>query len=314
MAYSSRTLLAALVLASTSAVAQGEVPVIELGEAPVQNPVRSAAPQPVANTVPELTIQTTETASPRSTGYNSNSDLIVLLQQLQDEVRSLRGQLESQTRKIKRMEDEQRDRYRDLDRRISYLMNSAGTAAPATAPRPATSAATPATAPASASATDARMNMLKYLIMRTSILTAGTREYSSPSSTMPRSPSRVLARPLISKVVYSSLHSPSKTSIGAFCSPPIDAFWAPCSSSACAAPSICSRTFRGSPNMPRPCSSMYASSCFFSAERTEAAEEAALTPLTLPALLRGPVSTLGRASIGAWTEATRGNADAIEPC
>lgn len=155
MAYSSRTLLAALVLASTSAVAQGEVPVIELGEAPVQNPVRSAAPQPVANTVPELTIQTTETASPRSAGYNSNSDLIVLLQQLQDEVRSLRGQLESQTRKIKRMEDEQRDRYRDLDRRISYLMNSAGTAAPATAPRPASSAAAPATAPAAVSATDA---------------------------------------------------------------------------------------------------------------------------------------------------------------
>jgi len=127
MAYFSRTLLTTLVLiASTSVVAQ-DVPVIELGEAPARNTVRTLPSQPATDGVPELTIQATDSGAQSGYGRNSNSDMIVLLQQLQDEVRNLRGQLESQTRKIQRMEAEQRDRYRDLDRRISYLMNdSAG--------------------------------------------------------------------------------------------------------------------------------------------------------------------------------------------
>lgn len=140
MALFSRTLLTTLVLTvSTSVVAQ-DVPVIELGEAPAPIPVQSQQRSAVSS-VPELTIQTSGSVSGSSapTGFGGNAEMLVLLQQLQDEVRSLRGQLESQGRKLKRMEDEQRDRYRDLDRRISFLMTEGGagrSTAPAVKPSP----------------------------------------------------------------------------------------------------------------------------------------------------------------------------------
>lgn len=132
MAYFSRTLLTTLVLLASTGVVAQDVPVIELGEAPARNTtVRTLPSQPATDGVPELTIQATDSGTQSSYGRNSNSDMIVLLQQLQDEVRSLRGQLESQTRKIQRMEEQQRDRYRDLDRRISYLMNDSAGSKPA---------------------------------------------------------------------------------------------------------------------------------------------------------------------------------------
>lgn len=182
MAKFSRTLLTTLVLAtSTSVVAQGEVPVIELGEAPVQNAPRPINTQPAATTVPELTIQVADDSTGRS-GYSSSSDMVVLLQQLQDEVRSLRGQLESQSRKIKRMEEEQRDRYRDLDRRISYLMSDSGSrpAAPANpvvgantaagsvavAPPPATAGSAVKPAPSANSGDDLKAYQAAFALVR----------------------------------------------------------------------------------------------------------------------------------------------------
>ena len=77
------------------------------------------------------------------------ADLVIQVQELQDEVRALRGQLEEQNRELENVKRRQRDQYLDLDQRISDVRNSqpamaAGAAAGATAAAPAPSA--PATA------------------------------------------------------------------------------------------------------------------------------------------------------------------------
>ncbi|WP_051222245.1 tol-pal system protein YbgF [Neptunomonas japonica] len=55
---------------------------------------------------------------------SQNSQLIITIQQLQDEVRELRGKLESQEYRFKRLETSQKERYRDLDRRLSLVLQS----------------------------------------------------------------------------------------------------------------------------------------------------------------------------------------------
>lgn len=52
------------------------------------------------------------------------ADLLFQLETLQQEVQSLRGQLEEQGHELKLMKESQRDRYIDLDKRISLLMSS----------------------------------------------------------------------------------------------------------------------------------------------------------------------------------------------
>ncbi len=52
------------------------------------------------------------------------ADLLFQLETLQQEVQSLRGQLEEQGHELKLMKASQRDRYIDLDKRISLLMAS----------------------------------------------------------------------------------------------------------------------------------------------------------------------------------------------
>ena len=61
-------------------------------------------------------------------------DLVLQIQELQDEVRMLRGQLEEQAHLIDSLKSRQRDQYLDLDQRISELssVRSATIAAPAT--------------------------------------------------------------------------------------------------------------------------------------------------------------------------------------
>ena len=49
------------------------------------------------------------------------ADLLFQLETLQQEVQSLRGQLENQGHELKLMKESQRDRYIDLDKRISEL-------------------------------------------------------------------------------------------------------------------------------------------------------------------------------------------------
>jgi len=53
---------------------------------------------------------------------SNNSQLIITIQQLQDEMRQLRGMVESQQYTIDQLQAKQKERYRDLDRRISEVM------------------------------------------------------------------------------------------------------------------------------------------------------------------------------------------------
>ncbi|MET3998928.1 tol-pal system protein YbgF [Marinobacterium sp. MBR-109] len=96
-----------LVLASSWSYA-APVPVIEITETPVAS--RTGGTQ-------SLQVQSTG-------GVSVQNELLFSLQQLQDEVRMLRGALEEQQHKLERLEQQQRERYRDMDRRISLLMSA----------------------------------------------------------------------------------------------------------------------------------------------------------------------------------------------
>jgi tol-pal system protein YbgF len=52
------------------------------------------------------------------------TNLVIQVQELQDEVRMLRGQIESQTAELENLKRRQRDQYLDLDRRISDMRNA----------------------------------------------------------------------------------------------------------------------------------------------------------------------------------------------
>jgi len=52
------------------------------------------------------------------------ADLVIQVQELQDEVRSLRGQLEDAQRELENIKRRQRDQYLDLDQRLSEVRNS----------------------------------------------------------------------------------------------------------------------------------------------------------------------------------------------
>ncbi len=52
------------------------------------------------------------------------TNLVIQVQELQDEVRNLRGQLEEQSRELENLKRRQRDQYLDLDQRLSDMRNS----------------------------------------------------------------------------------------------------------------------------------------------------------------------------------------------
>jgi len=52
------------------------------------------------------------------------ANLVIQVQELQDEVRNLRGQLESQSTELENLKRRQRDQYLDLDRRLSDMRNN----------------------------------------------------------------------------------------------------------------------------------------------------------------------------------------------
>ncbi len=60
---------------------------------------------------------------------SAQSELLLMVQQLQAEVRQLRGEVETQKYKQQKMEREQLERYRDMDRRLSALILSQAEAA-----------------------------------------------------------------------------------------------------------------------------------------------------------------------------------------
>lgn len=85
--------------------------------------------QSAAQQVPVVDAQGAEPAQRqsqnRSAGGGGSADLVYelysRLDQLQQEMQSLRGLVEQQTHRIQQMEREQRDRYLDLDQRVSEL-------------------------------------------------------------------------------------------------------------------------------------------------------------------------------------------------
>lgn len=79
-----------------------------------------------------------------SLSQSAQSELVLMIQQLQAEVRQLRGEIETQQYRLQKLEREQLERYRDVDRRLSALILGGGsTAAPAPAPQPAAPAPAP---------------------------------------------------------------------------------------------------------------------------------------------------------------------------
>jgi len=52
------------------------------------------------------------------------ANLVIQVQELQDEVRTLRGQLEEQDRELENLKRRQRDQYLDLDKRLSDMRNA----------------------------------------------------------------------------------------------------------------------------------------------------------------------------------------------
>ncbi len=59
--------------------------------------------------------------APKPRVLSAQNEMFFMLQQLQDEVRSLRGIVEQQQYRLDQLERQQRDRYRDMDKRISLL-------------------------------------------------------------------------------------------------------------------------------------------------------------------------------------------------
>jgi len=74
------------------------------------------------------------------------ADLVLQVQELQDEVRMLRGQVEEQARELENLKRRQRDQYLDLDQRLSDLRGG-----PPVAPATAGAAAAAASQPPSVS-------------------------------------------------------------------------------------------------------------------------------------------------------------------
>lgn len=105
-----RTAVAALVFSSAAALAQ-QPPVIE-----IDTGAKRAGDGVVVNRPNGVSLR------------GNDSQTVLLVQQLQDEIRFLRGQVEELNFKLKRMEADQKDRYRDLDRRVSALMTGAAAA------------------------------------------------------------------------------------------------------------------------------------------------------------------------------------------
>lgn len=79
-----------------------------------------------------------------SLSQSAQSELVLMIQQLQAEVRQLRGEIETQQYRMQKLEREQLERYRDVDRRLSALiLGGTPAAAPEVAPQPAEQVAAP---------------------------------------------------------------------------------------------------------------------------------------------------------------------------
>ena len=71
-----------------------------------------------------LAIIVSAPASAQNADQSVMANLVIQVQELQDEVRNLRGQLEEQSRELGNLKRRQRDQYLDLDQRLSDMRNS----------------------------------------------------------------------------------------------------------------------------------------------------------------------------------------------
>ncbi|MDO6562565.1 tol-pal system protein YbgF [Amphritea sp. 1_MG-2023] len=156
---------AALMLLSASVIAADPVQVIELqlDEGTNRSTINSGAMQ----------------------YRGGNTDTAMMLQQLQDEVRSLRGMVEQQQYQLRQMEQQQRDRYRDLDRRIS-----AGTASSTTLStgQPASTSASVALPAADSTPSDAQAYQQAFGLVRNKDFTAALEAFDQFITLYPDSP------------------------------------------------------------------------------------------------------------------------------
>ena len=146
----------------------------------------SSASAFAADPVPVIELQIEQGAGNNFSQNNAavNGDILLLLEQLQREVQALRGTVEQQQHKIKRMEQDQRDRYRDLDKRISGLQQ----AAPVAASLPATGAAADASATAATDGvTDVEAYQAAFALVRSKDYDAAVKAFDEFIDTYPSS-------------------------------------------------------------------------------------------------------------------------------
>lgn len=89
------------------------------------------------NSAPQ--VYQTESRNPAA-GSQANAELFYMIQQLQREIRELRGRVEEQGNKIDRLTRQGRDRYVDLDQRILELSSRLESSGPVPSPSAATGA------------------------------------------------------------------------------------------------------------------------------------------------------------------------------
>lgn len=127
--------LSGLTFLLLSAPVFSQVPVVDAGAANSNTNTRTTA-NSSANA-------STNTNSNSANNNDSGNDIMITLynmvEALQTEVQTLRGLVEEQNFQIRRMENEQRDRYLDVDGRLSELTRqvNSGTANPVTGSAPA---------------------------------------------------------------------------------------------------------------------------------------------------------------------------------
>lgn len=143
-----RHVLIALV-ASVPLVVMAQVPVVEGGASYGRLP-----PLPTASGARDAYVGGGMTVPPSAQG-----GLFIQLQQMQEELASLRGMIEEQQYEIQRLKQESLERYQELDRRIS---ESAGAASNRTAIGETVANGTPASEPADAAPADPEKEKLYY--------------------------------------------------------------------------------------------------------------------------------------------------------
>ena len=107
---------------------------------------RAVAPA-AQSTLTDSSSRATFAAPVRSGGADSSAlveELAIQMEQMQQELAVLRGRVEEQDHLIKRMNDEQQQRYLDVDRRLSVLINSPSPSSSVTSSPAALSASYPA--------------------------------------------------------------------------------------------------------------------------------------------------------------------------